>query len=136
MELAPPARRLAALLPAVLAAGLALAYQPGAAPAGSAAALQPASPASDTAVQPAATPADPPRPAAAEGTASSGDDAPCYRVLPLDEKRRTLACKNGDRFTIGLAADGKWYPETKVRAGLVPGYASPEAAGKALCKCS
>jgi hypothetical protein len=126
----PPiaAGRLAALLPAILAAGLALACQPSAAPAGSAA-LQPASGAAAS-VQPA-----PVQPAAAEGTTASGDDAPCYRVLPLDETRRKLECRNGDRFTIGRAADGKWYPEMKVRAGLVPGYESPEAAGKALCAC-
>jgi hypothetical protein len=125
----PPvaAGRRAALLPAILAAGLALACQPSASPVGSAA-LRPA-------LSAVASPATA-QPAAAEGTTASGDtDAPCYRVLPLDEKRRKLECKNGDRFTIGLAADGKWYPEMKVRAGLVPGYESPEAAGKALCAC-
>jgi len=121
-------RPLTRLIFTVLAAGLALACQPGAAPAGSAA-LRPVGGAT---AQPAAATPDAP----AGASAAAGDaDAPCYRVLPLDEKRRTLECKNGDRFTIGLAADGKWYPENKVRAGLVPGYASPEAAGKALCAC-
>jgi hypothetical protein len=55
-----------------------------------------------------------------------------------DERQRRLECgagAGGDVFTLRLADDGKWYPETKVRAGAVPGHASPEAAGRALCGC-
>ncbi len=123
------ARRLAALAPPLLAAALALACQSSPAPAASAtagAAVQPAA-----AIQPAEAAAAMP---AAETTVGEGE-APCYRVQPLDERRRRIECANGDRFTIRLADDGKWYPENKVRAGLVPGHASPEAAGKALCGC-
>ncbi len=72
--------------------------------------------------------------------------APCYRVVPMagaetDESRRQIECGDGSqgsqggRFTLRRAADGKWYQEMKVRAGMVPGYATPEAAGKALCGC-
>lgn len=126
-------RPLAAHLLLALAASLALACQPAAAPA----ALQPAPSATSQApaVQPATAQVASGQPAAAEGTTLGDAEVPCYRVLPLDEKRRTIECKNGDRFTIGRAADGRWYQEMKVRAGVVPGYESPEAAGKALCAC-
>jgi hypothetical protein len=127
-----PARTLVAgrLAAAVFAASLALACRSGPAPGavGGAAAAPPTATAAVAAGSEA--------PMATEGKSPAGEGTPCYRVLPLDERRRKLECGNGDRFTIGRAADGKWYPETKVRAGLVPGYASPEDAGKALCGCS
>lgn len=80
---------------------------------------------------PAASPAG----AAAETGGSSGPGAPCYGIVTLSVAQRRLECVNGDSFTLRLAADGKWYPEMKVRAGAVPGHASPQAAGKALCAC-
>jgi hypothetical protein len=115
---------LAAVAPAVLlAAALALACRPG--------------PPTTSQAAPAAERTSP---AVAADPAAA---APCYRVVPMagaeaDEGRRQIECGNGGdggRFTLRRAADGKWYQEMKVRAGVVPGYATPEAAGKALCGC-
>jgi hypothetical protein len=120
---APATRRLAATVLAVVGGVVALACQPG-----------PPTPS----VTGAGAPAMATETAGATSIgATAGISIPCFRVLAMpDERQRRLECANGDRFTLRRAADGQWYPEMKVRAGAVPGYASLDEAGRALCRCS
>ena len=56
------------------------------------------------------------------------------RITALsDPGQKQVECPNGERFIVRRAADGKWYEEMKVRAGIVPGYATPEEAARARC---
>lgn len=78
-----------------------------------------------------------PSPAPAAPAASTSKAAVCYRIVAMaDERQRRLECASGESFTLRLGADGKWSQEARARAGMVPGYATPEEAGKALCGCS
>ena len=78
-------------------------------------------------------PADP-APAAQGATPSA---APCdFKVKAMsDPSQKQIQCSNGESFVVRLGPDGKWYEEMKVRAGIRPGYATPEEAARARC-CS
>jgi hypothetical protein len=78
-----------------------------------------------------AKPADPP----ADSPADSPAVTPCdFKVVAMsDPAQKQIRCANGESFVIRQAKDGKWYPEMRVRAGIVPGYATPDEAGRARC---
>jgi len=60
---------------------------------------------------------------------------PCdYKVVAMsDPAQKQIQCANGESFVVRQAADGKWYPEMRVRAGAVPGYSTPAEAAQARC---
>jgi hypothetical protein len=60
---------------------------------------------------------------------------PCdHKVVAMsDPAQKQIQCANGESFVVRQAADGKWYPEMRVRAGAVPGYATPADAAQARC---
>jgi hypothetical protein len=71
----------------------------------------------------------------ADPAAGKGEDRPCdAKVVPMaDPSQRQIQCANGLSFVVRLGSDGKWYEEMKVRAGIRPGYSTPEEAARALC---
>jgi hypothetical protein len=77
------------------------------------------------------------KPAATASTAKPADPAaaPCdHKIVAMsDPAQRQIQCANGESFIVRQAADGKWYPEMRVRAGIVPGYATPDEAARARC---
>jgi hypothetical protein len=110
---------------ALLLAAVAVACSSGKPPMSSA---QPA--AADTA-QPtaAATPADTAK--AADPAAPAACD---HKIVAMsDPAQKQIQCANGESFVVRQGKDGKWYPEMRVRAGMVPGYATPDEAAQARC---
>jgi hypothetical protein len=81
-------------------------------------------------------PADPAAPAPNTAQAAPPTDRPrCdWKIVPLsDPGQKQIQCANGESFVVRRGEDGQWHEEMKVRAGLVPGYATPEEAARARC---
>ncbi|MEA2690760.1 MAG: hypothetical protein QOJ16_147 [Acidobacteriota bacterium] len=114
---------------ALLIVASAVACSSGKPPMSSAQPAQPAAPA-ETATS-AAT-------AKAEDTAAPkapAAPAACdHKIVAMsDPAQKQIQCANGESFVIRQGKDGKWYPEMRVRAGIVPGYATPDEAAQARC---
>ena len=69
------------------------------------------------------------------GRAADPAPPPCdHKVQAMaDPGQKQIQCSNGESFVVRLGSDGKWYEEMKVRAGIRPGYTSPEEAARARC---
>jgi hypothetical protein len=92
---------------------------------------QPAQPAAPAETSSAAT-------AKAEDTAAPkapAAPAACdHKIVAMsDPAQKQIQCANGESFVVRQGKDGKWYPEMRVRAGIVPGYATPDEAAQARC---
>ena len=88
--------------------------------------------------KPAASSAHSPKPADTANSAETAQPAPCdYKIVAMsDPAQKQIQCANGESFVVRQAADGKWYQEMRVRAGMVPGYATPDEAARARCCAS
>lgn len=70
------------------------------------------------------------------GMNDSPDPASCYRSIELAPKQMKIECANGHSFVVRQGEDGKWREETKVRAGILPDFASLDEAARSRCGCS
>ena len=50
-----------------------------------------------------------------------------------DPSQKQVQCANGDSFVLRRGEDNRWHEEMKVRAGILPSYATPDEAGRARC---
>jgi hypothetical protein len=62
--------------------------------------------------------------------------ASCYRSTELSSpKQMRIDCANGHSFVVRQGEDGKWREEVKVRAGILPDFASLDEAARSRCGC-